>query len=101
MKFFENNNTLMIGLLIGATIPVLSYVLVETVFQALTQAGIMDEVTQATDLKRKRTLALIALCFNILSVQFFKKRKYENILNGIVTATLIYAVAWVLIFKVI
>ena len=101
MKFFEENNNILIGLAIGAIVPVLGYVIVESVFDFMTSAGIMDEVNAHTMAKRKRTLALIALCFNIISVQFFKKRKYSRIINGIVTATMIYAIFWILLFKVL
>ena len=99
MNIFRNNNTLLFGLMIGLTIPVLGYVAVEGLFEILTNAGYMDEVTEASSLKRKRTLSLIAMCFNILSVQFFKKRYFNKILNGIVTATLIYALIWLVVFK--
>lgn len=100
MRFFEQNNTLIMGILLGATMPVLAYMGIEFIFNGLTEAGIMDEVTSTTVVKRQRTMALIALCFNILTVQFFKKRKYTRILNGIVTATLIYAVGWIFIFQI-
>ena len=101
MKFFEENNNILIGLVIGAIVPVIGYALVEFIFQLLTDSGIMDEVNSYTENKRKRTLALIALCFNIISVQFFKSRRFNKIINGIVTATMIYAIFWVLVFKIL
>ena len=99
MNVFRNNNTLVFGLLIGITVPVLAYMAVEAVFALMTDAGWMDEVTEATSLKRKRTLALIALCFNLITVQFFKKKYLEKILNGVVYATLLYALIWLVVFK--
>jgi len=101
MNIFRNNNTLIFGILIGFTVPVLAYAAIESVFDLLTQSGFMDEVTAATEIKRKRTLSLVSLCSNILAVQFFKKRAFEKILNGIVTATIIYASIWIVVFKVI
>lgn len=89
------------GILLGATIPVIGYIVIELLFESLTNMGFMDELTESTVTKRKRTMALIALCFNILTVQIFKGRQYTRILNGIVSATLIYAVAWLLIFKIL
>jgi hypothetical protein len=101
MIFFDRNNNLLIGLALGACMPVLGYLMVEFIFETLTNAGIMDEVSISTSARRQRTMALIALCFNIITVQFFKKRKYTPILNGIVTATIVYAILWVLLFKVL
>jgi len=101
MRFFEENNNMLIGFVIGAIVPVLGYIIVDGMFELLTQSGIMDEVSASTSGKRQRTLALIALCFNIISVQLFKKRKFNKIINGIVTATMIYAVFWVLVFKIL
>ncbi len=101
MNFFEDNNNILIGVAIGAIVPVLGYIAVEIIFDVLTNAGMMDEVTSGSSTRRQRTLSLIAICSNIIAVQFFKKRKFEKILNGIVTATMIYAVFWILAFKII
>lgn len=100
MRILDQNNNILTGILIGATVPVIGYIIVEAIFELMTQQGLMDEVSASTAAKRKQTLSLIALCFNIISVQFFKKRKYTSIINGIVTATMIYAIFWVLLFKV-
>jgi len=101
MNFFRQNNNLLMGILLGATIPVIGYMGIEILFESLTDIGFMDELTESTVTKRKRTMALIALCFNILTVQFFKGRQFSRILNGIVSATLLYAVGWILIFKIL
>jgi hypothetical protein len=99
MKFFEQNNNIMIGILLGATIPIIGYLCIESVFELMTSQGLMDEVSSASELKRTRTMALIAICTNIIGVQIFKGRRYGQLLNGIIIATFIYAGFWILLFK--
>ena len=58
----KNNDNLLLGILIGATVPVLGYWCIETLFTLLTESGIMDEVSISTSVKRQKTLTLLAIC---------------------------------------
>lgn len=91
-------NTVIKGLLIGLVVPFLGYFLVSGVFEILVDMGIMDAASSSIASRRTRTTALIAICFNIFSLQFFRKRSDGPVVRGIGCATMIYAATWVYMF---
>lgn len=94
----KSNDTFLIGLMIGATMPVIGYWGIEIIFDTLTSAGIMDEVTLSTSGRREKTLALLAICCNLLPAQLANNKRYINVLRGVVFATLIYTAFWFVYF---
>lgn len=94
MRIIKENDSILMGLLIGATVPVIGYFFIEIIFEFLTDKGLMDSVSAGSSGKRMRTLALMGLCCNILPIQFLNNR-YNNItLKGVLIATFIYAGLW-------
>jgi len=94
----KRNDSFLIGMMIGATVPVIGYWGIEILFETLTTAGIMDETTGSTIGKRMKTLCLLAICCNLIPSQLSSNKRYTNILRGIVFATLIYTACWALYF---
>ncbi len=47
---------------------------------------------------RPRSLALIALCINVVPMNWFKKRYYNKSMRGVVVSTFLLAVAWFVYF---
>ena len=94
----KKNDSFLIGLLVGGIVPVVGYWGIGIIFETLTSAGIMDEVTFSTYGKRAKTLYLLAICTNIIPTQLASNLRYNNILRGAILATLLYAGAWVLHF---
>lgn len=90
----KKNDNFLIGFMLGATVPVIGYWVIEQVFTMLTEAGVMDGVTGSTITKRLKTLALLAICCNIIPTQLANNMRYTNILRGCVLATFIYAGLW-------
>ncbi|NNE16302.1 MAG: hypothetical protein HKO66_13950 [Saprospiraceae bacterium] len=99
MRILKENNNILMGLLIGVTVPLLGYFCIETIFNLLTEQGIMDEVSMSSTGKRQRTMALVAICFNIIPLQVIRSRTFGSIIKGIVFATMLYAAFWVYYFK--
>ncbi|MBT8231957.1 MAG: hypothetical protein KJN84_04985 [Bacteroidia bacterium] len=99
MRILKENNNILMGLLIGVTVPLLGYFCIETIFNLLTEQGIMDEVSLSSSTKRQRTMALVAICFNIIPLQVIRSRTFGSIIKGIVFATMLYAAFWVYYFK--
>ena len=87
-------NNFWIGLLVGATVPVIGFFLLEQIFHLLTSAGVVDEVTAGSSTRRERTLALLAIACNLPFVQFLKSRIYDRFVRGILIATFIFSAAW-------
>jgi len=99
MRLLKENNNILMGLLIGVIVPIFGYFAIETIFDLLTEQGLMDEVSNSTGSKRQRTMALIAICFNIIPLQIIKSRAFGSIIKGIALATMIYAGFWIYYFQ--
>jgi len=91
----RENDSILIGIMIGVTVPVLGYWCIENIFTLLTESGVMDEVTASTFGKRMKTLSLLAICTNIIPSQLANNKRYVKILQGVIFATLFYAACWV------
>ena len=91
----NDNNTIPMGLLLGAIVPVVGFILFEGVFNGLEQVGLVEEATSSSMGRRQRTIALLAICCNLLPFNFAKKRKLDNIMRGIIFPTLFYVAGWV------
>lgn len=99
MKILRDNNNILMGLLIGVTVPLLGYFCIDTIFTLLTEQGIMDEVSTSSGSKRQRTVALVAICFNIIPLQAIKSKFLSPIIKGIALATMLYAALWIYYFS--
>jgi len=95
----KRNDNLFIGLMLGATFPVVGYMLFEGLFELLQSMGIMEDISFGIAEKRQRTMALIGICFNIIPLQYLRKKGYDALLRGIMIATLIYCIVWVYHFR--
>jgi len=88
-------NSVLSGLVLGCIVPVLGFIVVEFIFNIMTQYGLMAEVSSSSAGRRFRTLTLIAICTNLIPFNIAKNRKWDETMRGIVFPTLIYVGAWV------
>lgn len=93
-----DKNSVFTGLVIGALIPVVGYMVTEFIFLMLTKAGLMEYVTGGGLSRRMRTLCLIGICFNLIPFNICRKKRWDNTMRGIVFPTLIYVGAWIWVF---
>lgn len=93
------NTQMLIGFAIGVTVPVFGYVIVEFIFEQLTNAGVMNELGSSLSVvKRLRTLAVLAIATNLIPFQLLRGRREFEKMRGILLATFIYAIVWVIYF---
>ena len=88
-------NSVFTGLIVGAIVPVLGYMLVEFIFGLLTQAGLMEYVSGGGVSRRMRTLALLGICTNLIPFNICRNKKWDDTMRGIVFPTLLYVGFWV------
>lgn len=88
-------NSIMTGLVLGCIVPVLGYMIVQFIFDTLTQFGWMDAVTATSEGRRMRTLALLGICCNLIPFNISKNKKWDQTMRGIIFPTLIYVAAWI------
>jgi len=89
----------MTGLAIGAITPVLGYLLVEFIFDMLTQAGYMDFVSSSGSSRRQRTLAILGICATLIPMHICKRNRWNDSMRGMVFPIMIYIGAWIYHFK--
>ncbi len=86
-------NSLLIGFAIGVTVPVLGYILLESLFAALEGLGVTTPTGEGIRL-RDRTMALLAICCNLLPFWRFNTRFTEATMRGVLIATALFVVGW-------
>jgi hypothetical protein len=92
----KRKDHLIIGVLIGAAIPFVSYAILMVLVETLQDSGVIRLDT--FEGRFNRTLGLIALCFNIIPMNIFKKRYQLNSMRGIILSTLAWAIVWLWYF---
>lgn len=89
-----DKNSVFTGLVLGAIVPVLGYIVVEFLFGLLSQMGLMEYVSGTGSSRRMRTLALIGICCNLIPFNIARNKKWDNTMRGIVFPTLLYVGFW-------
>ena len=93
------NKQILKGLVIGLVVPALGYLLVSSFFEILVDANVMDGTTAGIAARRQRTMTIIALCFVIIPINYFKGRRHTDVIRGIGMAVLCLAAYWIYYFK--
>ncbi|HMP32117.1 MAG TPA: hypothetical protein PKD85_21100, partial [Saprospiraceae bacterium] len=88
----------LLGFVLGAILPLLGFILVDTLFEFLSQQGLMAQTSGAGVSRRMRTVALLAICSNLIPFQWAKRNRYDDTMRGIIFPTLIYVGYWVYFF---
>jgi hypothetical protein len=94
-----DKNSILLGFVLGCIVPVLGYLMVEFIFNTLTDSGLISEVNAYTSGRRARTISLLAICCNLIPFNIAKNRRWDQTLRGIVFPTLIYVGAWLYKFS--
>ncbi|HMN90716.1 MAG TPA: hypothetical protein PKD70_01360 [Saprospiraceae bacterium] len=92
-----NRNKIWIGLLIGAALPFVGYAILLMVYDQLDAIGWTSR-TGLSDNFRQRTLGVIAICLNLIPLNYFQRRRNFESVRGIAIMTVLYAIGWVLYF---
>jgi len=92
-------NSIMIGILLGAVVPVIGFVVIEFIFDILTHLNLMAEVSTSASERRMRTLTLLALCFSLIPFNIAKNKRWDQTMRGMIIPTVIYASAWIYMYK--
>lgn len=88
-------NEIWVGLLFGLLLPLCSFVLLYEVFGLLEAKGAASGVGLSSNF-RERTLALAAIALNVIPLNLYRKRRWDLSMRGIVIATSLLALVWVL-----
>ncbi len=92
-----NRNSIPVGLAIGILLPLMAFGLLMLLYSQLEAAGIVSE-EGFSPMFRERTTGVIAICFNLIPLNAFQKRRAINSMRGVVLATVVYVIIWVVYF---
>ena len=91
---FYRKNSVLLGLIIGLFVPIVTYAVLLTTLEFIDSYAGFSQVQLATALK-PRTLALVALCGNILTMQYYRRLRADESMRGVFIAVGICAVLWI------
>ncbi len=92
-----NQNSLLLGIALGLIIPFVGYALLLELLEYLGALGVIN--ADGTPISMKpRTIALLALCLNLIPFQIYNSKRYVNVMRGISLPTIIYGIAWFVFF---
>ncbi|HNE28755.1 MAG TPA: hypothetical protein PKL15_18470 [Saprospiraceae bacterium] len=94
-----NRNEIWAGLLFGILLPLLSYALLYQVFSMLEMKGAASGAGFSPNF-RERTLAIVAIAFNLIPLNIFRRRRWDLSMRGVVIATGVLAIIWVIKYGV-
>ncbi|MEM1324601.1 MAG: hypothetical protein AAGI23_01540 [Bacteroidota bacterium] len=93
----QYKNTLWYGLVVGVILPLVGFTLLYFIFQYLDRAGAVSNVGLGEDF-RIRTTGIIAIALNAIALNRFYNQRATQTMRGIVIATFVYVVAWIIFF---
>ncbi len=88
-----NSGSIIKGIIVALIVAFVGYAVALTVIELFLPEGQL-----AQEVIRVRTLLLIAICFNILTINFFKSRKEYKSLRGALMTTMLMAIGWFIYF---
>ncbi len=89
-------DNLIFGLVVGVALPIIFAAFAMILLEQIIKMG--GGQGSEAPMVRVRTVYLIGLCVNIFLVNYYKKLRYDLSMRGVVIATSILAIGWVIKF---
>lgn len=93
---FLKKNNLLFALAAGIFFPILTAAIVMLILEQIIRLG--GGEGSANPVVRPRTVYLIGICINVLLINYYKKLRYDQSMRGIVIATSILGLIWIIRF---
>jgi hypothetical protein len=89
-----NRNLFWTGLVVGLLLPAVSFMILYQVFSLLEIKGAASGTGLSPNF-RERTLAILAIAFNLIPLNIYRRRRWDLSIRGVVVATSLLAIFWV------
>ena len=89
---------IIIGLILGLILPVVGYAILLEIYGLLSGSGVISDEGFSTTF-RERTIALLAVCFNLIPFTYFNNRRMYNGMRGLVFPTVLFVMIWLFYFR--
>ena len=86
-----------VGLIYGVVLPIAGFFLLYNLFSLLEIKGAASGAGFSENF-RERTLAIVAIALNLIPLSRFRKLRYEQAMRGVVIATGVLAILWIIFF---
>ena len=83
-----SKDSLPIGAQLGLMIPFVGFALLLEIYDQLESALIISDIG-LSETFRIRTIALSAICFNLIPFRLFNQRRFHNIMRGVIFPTVL------------
>ena len=93
-----DKDSLILGVFLGLAVPFVGYALILTLFEQLAATEWLSAETRTISF-RARTIAVLAICLNIVPFKYYQKQWYQATMRGVMMATLIYVSLWLYQFS--
>ncbi len=91
---FLNKDSLGLGLVSGILVPLIGFGLLQGLFLLLSNL-----INSGYGNWSLRTITLLALCFNLIPFNYYKNRRKEQSMYGVIIPTAIFAIIWAIMYK--
>lgn len=88
-----------VGLLYGLLLPTAGFFLLYNLFSLLEIKGAASGIGFSENF-RERTLAIVAIAINLYPLSLFRRRRWERAMRGVVIATTLLALGWLMMYGV-
>ncbi len=92
------NKSIWIGILLGIAVPIVGYAVTLMVFEQLAKMGIVQSYMGQFSPAQSRTIWVIGIMFNLIPFQYFKVKKAERAMTGVLMMTIVAVVIWVIYY---
>ena len=100
MMILLKKDSVWVGLGIGLVCPIVLYAILLLLYYFLEKVGVFSDIGFAEDF-RTRTLALVAICANLLIMQSFRRsHRHHETIRGMLIASMILVSIWFLKFGI-
>lgn len=88
-----------VGILYGLLFPIAGFFLFYNLFALLEIKGAASGAGFSENF-RERTLAIVAIALNLYTLSRFRRRRWERAMRGVVIATSLLALGWLMLYGV-
>ena len=92
-----SKDSILTGVVIGLIIPFVGYAILLSLFDWMQGMGWV-EPNGLSPTFRQRTLSVLAICLNIIPINIFKRKWWNESMRGVVFPTGAYVIAWIIYF---
>jgi len=95
----EFNKSIWLGILVGIVVPIVGYAITLMVFEQLASIGAIQSFQGTFSNTQTRTIWVLGIIFNLIPFQYFKIKRIEKAMNGIVMMTIIAVIIWIIYYN--